>query len=928
MRGKKRDKIGKIVICFLILFMCLTSIYAYSFITDNKSDFDEGVYNKTFYNISENFVQLNGTSGEYISKIFDVGLNVTWSNISFGSEVSDFFNLNLVSAVYRGINRSEVFVLDEDYYTADMKDKNKRFYLNFSDNLTNSSVLKIYAKKVKGKNVGIYTQDDIAGANPIGIFKINLTGWYNTSLNITKPTNAIWFGEGVGSGNNPKESFDYIYAEIPTRNNLTFQINSCNDLGCNGEDFIGPDGTINSYYTEKFSNLNISDNKYFRYKFYFLSRDVNYDIKLYNVTIEYFIKDIIAPNVFSLAPIYNSSFSISDIIEISVNVTDDSSISSVLANIILPNGTLQQLTLTNVFRGKYNSSFVIPSLTGKYNITFVSNDSKNNVNNSESTFFNIAIIYGMDIIKPENKTTNNFTNITYIIGIKNNGNIVDSYDLSIENLDNLEFVELNQSWINNLSVLDSVNITLKVGDSNIGNYTILFTATSRKNQNVSTKIFIDTKINLGPLIYSIGFIPSTIINGSEIRLLINASNEDSIWADITLPNSIVKTIKMKNKLKVKYTKTNLIGKYKVVFYVNDSVNNIVNISRSFSVFKRVIFNSTVKSHNLTNLNSTFVFYYNGDVISTNYSKDGIFLNQLIDTILDLKFKVYSNKLHILLKGLNISLDNNKKIFIDRHEMIDGFLVSYNINSTYNMTNSTVRIYYDDVDYTDKNGLKLHKCDDFNSIVCLGEWVDVTDRAIQNISDNYFEIVVSSFSGFGIKQDKDIVQNIGGGNGGSKRFIESLCLENCFKEVNELLSINISFIKSEIFLGENLSAKIILNKSEDSKNLNVDLYYSITDSENNIVLTERENKIVNSEIEFIKTFKLPTDINVGDYELSVVLIYGNKEYILPKSFRIIEIKELVSNQDMFIIKNFIKLVISCFLIIFLIGLWYLVISLRE
>ncbi|MCH8329855.1 MAG: hypothetical protein IH946_00490, partial [Bacteroidetes bacterium] len=100
-------------------------------------------------------------------------------------------------------------------------------------------------------------------------------------------------------------------------------------------------------------------------------------------------------------------FNTSTTIEIAANITDDTSgIDVVLANVTFPNSTINQLTLTNVVSDKYNVSFNIPDLTGIYNITFIANDSSNNVNSSETTSFNATDVTAplVTINVPENIT--------------------------------------------------------------------------------------------------------------------------------------------------------------------------------------------------------------------------------------------------------------------------------------------------------------------------------------------------------------------------------------------------------------------------------------------------------------------------------------------------------------------------------------------
>jgi hypothetical protein len=77
-------------------------------------------------------------------------------------------------------------------------------------------------------------------------------------------------------------------------------------------------------------------------------------------------------------------------IEIGANVTDDNSVGTVLANVTYPNSTIQQIELSNAGGDKYNYSFTIPYLKGKYNVTFIANDSWNNVNDTETTNFTLV----------------------------------------------------------------------------------------------------------------------------------------------------------------------------------------------------------------------------------------------------------------------------------------------------------------------------------------------------------------------------------------------------------------------------------------------------------------------------------------------------------------------------------------------------------
>ena len=104
-----------------------------------------------------------------------------------------------------------------------------------------------------------------------------------------------------------------------------------------------------------------------------------------------------APNVSAVTPSLNSVFNTSQIIEIGVNVTDDSGIiDGVVANVTYPNGTIEQLTLLNStgHPQRFNFSYTIPRLNGLYNVTFYVNDSANNVNSTAQTNFTALLTCG------------------------------------------------------------------------------------------------------------------------------------------------------------------------------------------------------------------------------------------------------------------------------------------------------------------------------------------------------------------------------------------------------------------------------------------------------------------------------------------------------------------------------------------------------
>jgi len=101
----------------------------------------------------------------------------------------------------------------------------------------------------------------------------------------------------------------------------------------------------------------------------------------------------------------------------------------------------------------------------------------------------------------------------------------------------------------------------------------------------------------------------------------------------------------------------------------------------------------------------------------------------------------------------------------------------------------------------------------------------------------------------------------------------------------LFDIALDLIKSEISIGDNLNVKIGLINLGVPGRVNVRLYYTISDSNNNAVLKESEAVEVETQKEFIKNFKLPSDAAIGDYTISAELLYGENTAISSTLFKI-------------------------------------------
>ena len=78
-------------------------------------------------------------------------------------------------------------------------------------------------------------------------------------------------------------------------------------------------------------------------------------------------------------------------INITVNVTDDVNVSVVKSQVTYPNGTTKNYTMTDTNKDDvYNHTFNNTLQTGLYNVTIWTNDTNNNINDTEKTNFTIT----------------------------------------------------------------------------------------------------------------------------------------------------------------------------------------------------------------------------------------------------------------------------------------------------------------------------------------------------------------------------------------------------------------------------------------------------------------------------------------------------------------------------------------------------------
>ena len=431
----------------------------------------------------------------------------------------------------------------------------------------------------------------------------NLTGQYNitfiandTSGNLNN-TQTTFF---VSADGEPPQVIDLQPmngTNFATNQNITLSANVTDNIGI-GSVFVNvsfPNGTFQliqlflengTKYSANFTTPELNGT----YTFRILANDTtgnsnNTETGFFDVT------DISAPLVFDVRPSANSTFNTSQTIEIAANVTDNIGVNSVRANITFPNGTSMIVNLSLAVGNKYNASFAVPQVTGQYNITFIANDTDNNVNATVTTFF-VAI----DVSAP------NVTNITTspaspITNNQSEQNVSVNFTSS-EFPINVTFILYNSTGsvivvqgptqVNSSSDLP-INFTIPANLS-IGNYTLNMTVNDSNGNNVEVHVANITVVDImPPLIFDPR--PNATFNKSQtIEISVNVTDNvavDKVVANITFPNGTTQIINLSFAAGSKYNASflipNLSGQYNVTFIANDTSGNVNDTQTSFNV---------------------------------------------------------------------------------------------------------------------------------------------------------------------------------------------------------------------------------------------------------------------------------------------------------------------------------------------------------
>jgi len=134
------------------------------------------------------------------------------------------------------------------------------------------------------------------------------------------------------------------------------------------------------------------------------------------------VNDTIFPDVRNVTPIPGTDYYIGDSVNITANITDNHYVKKVFANISWKGGSAWQEMLDSDGNSIYDTLFLNTFTLGRYNLTILANDTLDNQNNTENTWFNVNANYSLNftINSPINRSGDSDGDITFYFNLTSN----------------------------------------------------------------------------------------------------------------------------------------------------------------------------------------------------------------------------------------------------------------------------------------------------------------------------------------------------------------------------------------------------------------------------------------------------------------------------------------------------------------------------
>ncbi|MFC2138202.1 BspA family leucine-rich repeat surface protein [Bacteroidota bacterium] len=324
---------------------------------------------------------------------------------------------------------------------------------------------------------------------------------------------------------------------------------------------------------------------------------------------------------------------------------------------------------------------------------------------------------------------------------------------------------------------------------------------------------------------------------------------------------------------------------------------------------------------------------------------GEYTTEIANTQYDFSFEAFEEEFNMELRDIKVEDNNDRVVGMDQYKEESDAIVTYGLDTTYNFTNSTIKIYYEDLNYTNASELQLYKCDGygFDSRACTGGWTDVSASAFINVSGGYIEYLTQSFSGFSVSQfitpalatvDEGTSSGGGGGGGGAETCMPRLdydwgcgewtsCADgkqaricgaknNCGTdegrpevekecEASELFDISF-FLEEEVLVSSSeLIARVDL-ENFGAGPTPVNLIFVIFDEDENEVYGESRDVVVETQEIISKKFgKL--DLEDGRYSIVLQTFYGQD--VFDEFRQEFSVGEVSKKEGLVIVSDFVE-----------------------
>ncbi len=161
-------------------------------------------------------------------------------------------------------------------------------------------------------------------------------------------------------------------------------------------------------YTANFTNTGTSGNYSVRIHANDTSGNLNG-----TQTVNFSVGDATPPRVADLTPAEGSAHAANTTIPLTANVSDEVNLSSVRANVTLPNSTILQLLMTDVdLNGTFEANLTVTPLMGNYSFRLIANDTSNNVNSSLARNFSVGDVVFPSVLISAPANLSNSSNST------------------------------------------------------------------------------------------------------------------------------------------------------------------------------------------------------------------------------------------------------------------------------------------------------------------------------------------------------------------------------------------------------------------------------------------------------------------------------------------------------------------------------------